>query len=361
MSRPAEGAAPSSDARAPDAWAKRFDRQARFAPLGAAGQARLQRASVLVVGCGALGGAAAHALARCGIGRLVIADRDVVEESNLPRQVLFTNAQLGLPKVEAAAATLAAIGGPTRVEPNALHVDARALESLGAGVDLVVDGTDNLATRYLLNDWAVARRIPWIYAGVVGASGLVLGVRPGRGPCLRCLFPTPAPAGSLETCESAGVILPAVELVSALQIALALRWLAAEQLPAETSEALQRVDVWRGECASLALERDPQCPCCGAGRYEFLDAAPERAPVALCGRNTVQIQARAASGAQRLDTAALAARLGAAGVRVERAGSLLRFEAEAVRFTLFPDGRALLEGIADLDRARALYDRWIGR
>lgn len=345
----------------PDAWSKRFDRQARFAPLGAAGQARLQRASVLVVGCGALGGAAAHALARCGIGRLVIADRDIVEESNLPRQVLFTGAQLGLPKVDAAAATLASIGGPTRVEPHALHVDARVLERLGTGVDLVVDGTDNLATRYLVNDWSVAREVPWIYAGVVGASGLVLGVRPRRGPCLRCLFPTPAPAGSLETCESAGVILPAVELVSALQIALALRWLSAAALPSAAEEPLQRVDAWRGECASLAIARDPACPCCGAGRYEFLEAPPERAPVVLCGRNTVQIQARAPGGVQRFDAEALAGRLAGAGVRVERAGSLLRFAAEDVRFTLFPDGRALLEGTADEDRARALYDRWIGR
>jgi adenylyltransferase/sulfurtransferase len=351
----------SGATRTPDAWTKRFDRQARFAPLGAAGQERLQRASVLVVGCGALGGAAAHALARCGVGRLVIADRDIVEESNLPRQVLFTSAQIGLPKVEAAAATLAAIGGPTRVDAHALHVDARALEQLGLGVDLVIDGTDNLATRYLLNDWSVARRIPWIYAGVVGSSGLVLGVRPCAGPCLRCLFPTPAPAGSLETCESAGVILPAVQLVSALQIALALRWLSAAELPAETSEPLQRVDAWRGECTRLELERDSACPCCGAGRYEFLDAPPERAPVVLCGRNTVQIQSRATRGAQRLDAAALAGRLTAAGVRVDRAGSLLRFEAEDVRFTLFPDGRALLEGTSDEDRARSLYDRWIGR
>jgi len=338
-------------------WSRRFDRQTRFAPLGRAGQLRLQQADVLVVGCGALGGAAAHALARCGIGRLRLADRDVVEESNLPRQVLFQPSQIGQPKVEAAAATLTALGGPTRVDAHALHVDARALEELGADVDLVLDGTDNLATRYLLNDWAVARDKRWIYAGVVGASGLVLGVRPRRGPCLRCLFPSPAPAGSLETCDSAGVILPAVEMVASLQVALALRWLSADAPDTSATERLQRIDAWRGECVSLELARDPDCPSCGHGRFEFLEAAADRAPIVLCGRNTVQIQGRAAG----LDAGALAARLRTAGVHVEQAGRMLRFESDGVRFTVFPDARALLEGTDDPVRARSLYDRWIGR
>jgi adenylyltransferase/sulfurtransferase len=413
---------------APSPWSARFDRQTRFAPIGRAGQQRLEQASVLIVGCGALGGAAAHALARCGIGRLVLADRDVVEESNLPRQVLFTPAQIGMPKVEAAAASLAALGGPTRVETHALHVDARVLRRLGdasaaalerapdaaraaalaaepaarAGIDLVLDGTDNLATRYLLNDWSVQQRRPWIYAGVVGSSGLVLGVRPGSGPCLRCLFPEPAPAGSLETCESAGVILPAVQVIASLQVALALRWLTESAPSAEprecgasaepearadaaaadraraskhsrsdstsaseaahtSRERLLRVDVWNGELGALDVERDPDCPCCGLRRFDFLDAPAERAPVVLCGRNTVQIQAPGTSVGAPLDTAALCRRLATAGVDVRRAGSLLRFEVEHLRFTVFPDGRALLEGTQDEGRARALYDRWIGR
>lgn len=338
----------------------RFDRQERFARLGAAGQARLQDSSVLLVGCGALGGSLAQTLVRCGVGRLVLADRDVVELSNLPRQVLFEDDQLGRSKARAAQQTLARIGGPTRVEAQAVHVDAENIEQLAEGCDLLLDGTDNLATRYLINDLCVESSRPWIYGGVVGASGLVLPVLPGRGACLRCLFPDPAPPGSLATCDTAGVILPAVALVAACQSAAALRWLSSD---AEGRAAMQPylldLDAWSGGLRRMSAPRDPECPCCARREFPFLFEPVERSAVALCGRNTVQVRPQAGAAA-RADLARLAARVAPSASRLTRDETLLAFEVESLRFTVFPDGRALIEGTEDTDRARAAYDRWIG-
>jgi molybdopterin-synthase adenylyltransferase len=339
---------------------ERFDRQVRFAPLGAEGQARLQRSTVLLVGCGALGGSLAQTLVRCGVGRLVLADRDVVELSNLPRQVLFEEGHVGRPKAQAARETLTRIGGPTRVEAHAVHVDADNIEELAAGADLLLDGTDNLATRYLINDLCVHDARPWVYGGVVGASGLVLPVVPGRGACLRCLFPQPAPPGALATCDSAGVILPAVALVAACQSGAALRLLAADAAARERFEPyLLDLDAWTGALRRLAAPRDAECICCVQRRFPFLHEPVEGAAVALCGRNTVQVRPQLGPHA-RADLARLAERVGGRAKRVVRDEALLAFDVEDLRFTVFPDGRALIEGTEDVDRARAAYDRWVG-
>lgn len=338
----------------------RFDRQVRFAGLGADGQRRLGEARVLLVGCGALGGSLALNLHRAGVGELRLVDRDVVELSNLPRQVLFDaeHVERRSPKVDAAAETLARAGGPTRVVPHARHLDATALDELGRDVDLILDGTDNLATRYLVNDFAVREGRPWIYGGVVGSGGMVMPIVPPDGPCLRCLFPDPAPPGSLETCDSAGVIAPAVAAIAALQAGLALRLLGGDaETRASLAPALVQVDVWRGETQRIAVDRQPDCPCCGAGEYAFLEAAEVDEPVVLCGRNTVQLPPTPA----RPDLDALEARLAQAGISdVRRAGPLLRFGAEECEVTVFGDGRALVEGTDEPARARALYDRFLG-
>lgn len=334
---------------------RRFDRQARFAPLGREGQARLERASVLVLGCGALGGHAAQSLVRSGVGRVVLADRDVVDVTNLPRQVLFDerHARERTLKVAAAAETLARIGGPSRIETHARHVDAESIEAIARGVDLVLDGTDNLATRYLVNDWCVERELPWIYAGVVGSGGLVLPIVPGAGPCLRCVFRDPPPALDLPTCETAGVLQPAVALIAALQAGLALRVLGGSPLE---RFALLDVDAWDGRVRELAVERDPDCPCCARREFEFLDAPDPGRTTVLCGRNTVQI--RSTRGA--LDLAALAARLPELAHDVQRDADLLAFSIDTERFTVFADGRALVEGTSDPERALALYERFVG-
>lgn len=338
----------------------RFDRQVRFAPLGTAGQARLQSASVLVVGCGALGGSLAQMLARSGVGRLVLVDRDVVDLTNLPRQVLFEERHVGLPKVDAALETLARIGGPTRCEGHAVHLDHDNLPELAAGCEMLLDGTDNLATRYLVNDFCVSRDVPWIYAGVVGASGLVMPVLPGRSACLRCVFPDPPPPGSLPTCDTVGVLLPAVAAIAALQAGVALRWLGGDaQERAALEPALLEIDVWELSTRQVAAERDPNCPCCGQRRFEFLDQPAEHSAVALCGRNTVQIRPRVERGT-RVDLARIGAQVRASATNVRELGALLAFEVEGCRFTLFPDGRALIEGTGELERARSLYDRFVG-
>jgi molybdopterin/thiamine biosynthesis adenylyltransferase len=340
---------------------RRFDRQIRFAPLGAEGQERLQEAHVLLVGCGALGGVLAQSLARAGVGTLVLVDRDVVEETNLPRQVLFDerHAREGVLKVEAARESLSRLGGPTRLLCHAEHLDADNLEELAAGASLLLDGTDNLGTRYLLNDWCVEQGVPWIYGGVVGSGGLVLPVLPGSGPCLRCLFPEPAPAGVLDTCETAGVLLPAVAAVASLQAGLALRLLADGGAPGRRpalEPALLEVDVWSGELRRLPLARQPDCPCCGARQFPFLHEPAGRPATILCGRNAVQVRGRGAP--PDLDRVARA--LEGLARELRRAGPILRFEVDAHRVTLFPDGRALIEGTSDIERALAVYDRYIG-
>lgn len=337
--------------------ADRFDRQVRFAPLGRAGQERLQSARVLVVGVGALGGAIAQALTRAGVGELVLVDRDVVEPTNLARQVLFDaeHARAGTPKALAAAETLARIGGPTRIQPHVAHVDALSLARLALGAVLLLDGTDNLATRYLLNDFAVSRGVPWIYAGVVGASGLVLPVLPGVGACLRCVFPDPPPPGVLATCESAGVIAPAVLAIGAIASGFALRILGGE--PSDPLEpALIEIDAWHGSVRRLVAPRSADCPACVRGEFPFLAAANARAPVVLCGRNSVQLPAPAV----RPDLASLARRLEAVARDVQSTGVFLRFRVGAERVTVFGDGRALVEGTSDPSRARAVYDRFVG-
>jgi len=342
----------------------RFDRQRRFAGLGTAGQERLEASSVLLVGCGALGGSLAQMLVRSGVGLVRLVDRDLVELSNLPRQVLFEEADLGRPKAEAAERALARIGGPSRVEARAEHVDADNLEALGAGVDLILDGTDNLATRYLLNDHAVEAGVPWVYGGVVGSSGLAMPVLPGRGACLRCVFPEPPPPGSLETCDSAGVLLPAVAAVAALQAGAALRWLGSDEAGrAAFRPGLLEVDVWTGDVRRIAAERSPSCPCCGARAFPFLRAPAQRSAVSLCGRNTVQVRPSVPAGigaGRRADLERIRAGLVGFARDVRDLGSILRFDVEEYRITVFADGRALVEGTDDVDRARAVYDRYVG-
>ncbi|QDV07616.1 Molybdopterin-synthase adenylyltransferase [Planctomycetes bacterium Poly30] len=340
----------------------RFARQTRFAALGQGGQDALGRSSVLLVGCGALGGVLAQWLVRAGIGRIVIVDRDIVEETNLPRQVLFTaeHARAGAPKALAAREVLAQVEGPTSIEAHAAHLDADLLLRLGASVDLILDGTDNMATRYLINDFSVARDIPWIYGGVVSSGGLILPVLAGRGPCLRCIFRDPPPPGMLPTCDTAGVIGPAVGVIASMQAGLALRILSGNSAGLEP--ALLELDAWSGTVRRLTVPRADDCPTCGLRTFEFLDSSGSRTDaVSLCGRNTVQVmpqREREPGSDPSLD--AVEVQLRDAGLVVRRLGPLLRFEADGHRFTHFQDGRTLVEGTEDTGRALSLVARWIG-
>jgi len=345
-----------SDAYQPS---RRFERQVRFAPLGTQGQARLQEARVLLVGCGALGGVLAQILTRSGVGRLVLVDRDVVEETNLPRQVLFEDrhAREGTLKVEAAHEALERIGGPTRFERHAEHLDPDNVGELAEGCELILDGTDNLGTRYLLNDYCVENGVPWIYGGVVGSGGLVLPILPGVGPCLRCLFPEPPPTGSLPTCDTAGVLLPAVAAVASVQAGHALRILAADPTDgAPPPTPLIEIDVWSGETRTLRVARQATCPCCVMREFPHLHEPPGRRATILCGRNTVQVRGRKPAP----DLQRVAAALEGIADSLRFAGPILRFTIDEHTVTLFADGRALVEGTDEIDRALALYDRYIG-
>jgi adenylyltransferase/sulfurtransferase len=306
---------------------------------------------------GALGAALAETLARAGVGTLRLADRDVLEVHNLQRQSLYTEADVAaaLPKAVAAAARLTAINRMVAVEAQVADVTAETVEAFISGMDVVLDGTDNFAARYLLNDACLRCGLPWIYSGVLGTSGLTLTVRPGVTACLRCLYPHPPPPGSTPTCETEGVLGPAVQTVAAAAAAATLQLL----VGADPPRGLLAVDLWDGTFERLGTgERDPACPACGLGRYDFLrgGALVALQSAQLCGRATVQVRL---DGALTLPT--LAARLTAAGLgQVHANAHLIRLLVPPHELTIFPDGRVIVKGTEDVAEARSLVARYIG-
>lgn len=336
----------------------RYQRQMLLPQIGPAGQERLAQAHLLLIGCGALGTVIADQLGRAGVGFLRIVDRDVVELSNLQRQVLFdeADAREGVPKAVAAAKRLAQINSHIVIEPHVLDVHSGNIESLLDDVQLVLDGTDNVATRYLVNDACVKRNIPWIYGACVASEGRVMPIVPTQGPCLRCIFPQPPGAGELPTCDTAGVLGPAAQGVASLQSTLAIKWL----IGAKVAQELTTLDLWlnRFKVISTADSKNPDCPCCGRRQFEFLDH-PADTGLSLCGRNAVQV--RPGPGIT-LDLPSVAAKLSAAG-KVETSVWLVRcklIEPTGIELTVFPDGRAIVMGTRDLMQAKSIYARFIG-
>jgi len=339
-------------------WRARYSRQMRFAPLGEGGQRRLRESRAVIVGIGALGTHLAASLVRAGVGKLWLVDRDVVEEHNLPRQLLFEedDARAGRPKAIAAAAHLRRANADCEVVPVADEFTAATLADLGARPDLILDGTDNFATRYLLNDLAIQLGIPWVYGAALGSEGMAMAILPGRTPCLRCILPEAGTGADSGTCETDGILEPVVAMVTAFQAAQALKLLAGH------AEAVARgvftVDVWRNSFAVHLQDAAvaPTCASCVEQRFPALTGGAETT-VTLCGRDAVQVRPGPLPG---FDLDALAARLARAGVEVERTLHLARFAVDGCRFSVFPDGRALVFGDRDGRRALALYDRWVG-
>jgi molybdopterin/thiamine biosynthesis adenylyltransferase len=332
----------------------RYSRQIRFAPMGEEGQRRICAARVAIVGCGALGSVQAEAMARAGAGLLRLIDRDFVEWSNLQRQFLFdeADAREGLPKAVAAARRLAQVNSEVAIEPMVADLTPSNAADLLEGIDLILDGTDNFETRYLINDVAVRDNIPWIYGAAVGSYGLKLAIVPGRTACLKCIYPEP-PQGAQPTCETAGVLGSVTATIAALQVADALRILT-EGADAVVAR-LTTLDVWSGEIRQLdPPARDPACPCCAGREFVHLDGR-RRAPISLCGRNAVQIH----ETARPVDLGDLARRLGAlAPVRANEFA--LRVTLHPYELTVFPDGRAIVKGTTDIGVARSLYARYVG-
>jgi adenylyltransferase/sulfurtransferase len=337
----------------------RYQRQARLPQFGAAAQQKLAGASVLIIGCGALGSAAAEQLARAGVGTLRLADRDIVELSNLQRQTLFdeSDAEDALPKAVAAAKRLSRINSSIAIDPLVIDVHAGNIESL-ARCDLILDGTDNVETRYLANDLCVKHSIPWIYGACVGTEGRVMPILPGKTACLRCIFPDPPAPHELPSCDTAGVLGPAAAMVGSMQAAIAIKMLSGNEtaIPRE----MFSFDLWtnRFHAVSTRDARRADCPACGQRRYDFLDAMPAYRTARLCGRDAVQISPGHVQDGDLLDRAA--SRLAAVG-RIRRNEHLLRASLpDGVELTLFPDGRAIVHGVRDPARARSVYARFIG-
>ena len=335
----------------------RYSRQILFEGVGEEGQRRMRASRVLVVGCGALGSAQVEMLARAGVGRLRVVDRDFVEESNLQRQTMFTEADARerVPKAVAAARRVAEINSDVECAGEVADVSASNVERLVEGCDVVLDGTDNFATRFLLNDACVKHGVAWVYGAAVGSYGVTMTVRPRVSPCLRCVFTEVPAAASAPTCDTAGVIMPIIEVVAAVQVAEALKLLTGRVESLHGS--LMQFDVWRNEWRRIALkERAPDCPACALGRFASLAAGAGDMTTVLCGRNAVQVTPARASS---VDLDSLAARLRSAGdVKVNP--YLVRLSAGGYELTVFKDARAIVRGTDDAAVARTLYARYVG-
>ncbi|MGO9649893.1 MAG: ThiF family adenylyltransferase [Terriglobales bacterium] len=332
----------------------RYSRQVLFRGVGAEGQRRLSASRVAIVGCGATGSVLASLLARAGVGTLHIIDRDYVEPSNLQRQSLFDEADAAesLPKAIAAARKIAAFNSQIVVQPRVADLTPANIASLLENTQLILDGTDNFETRFLINDFAVKNSLPWIYTAAVGSYGVTLNVLPGQTACLACVFPQP-PQGVLETCETAGILNSAVNLAASIAATEALKFLVGAHQ--HLRRTLLSFDVWQNERAEITADKPrPGCPTCG--RREFPHLAGEGRPhITLCGRNSVQIHERS----RPLNLAEMSERLRPHGT-VRHSDFVLKFWREPYELTLFPDGRAIIKGTTDPAVARSLYARFIG-
>ena len=336
---------------------ERYSRQVLFAGIGEAGQEKLLSASAVLVGCGALGTVVAGVLARAGVGRLRLIDRDYVEHSNLQRQTLFdeSDAREALPKAIAAQRHLSAINSEVRSEGIVTDLAPNNAEALLGGFAVILDGTDNFETRLLINDAAISLRTPWIYAAAVGSYGVTMAIRPGETACLACLLEANGTGiGNEATCDTVGVLASAAGVAASLEAAEALKILAGK--PEALSGRLVSCDVWTGKFQSIRVARNLDCRTCG--RREFRYLAGEAQPhVTMCGRDSVQIHERG----RRLDLGDLGQRLLSASIQEVRNNDfLLRFRVPPYEMTVFADGRAIIKGTKDPAVARSLYARYLG-
>ena len=333
---------------------ERYSRQILFQGIGVEGQKRLAAARLVVVGCGATGSAVSSLLARAGVGTIRIIDRDYVEPSNLQRQTLFdeSDARESLPKAVAAARRIAAFNSQIVVEPQVADLTPENIDSLLEGAELILDGTDNFETRYLVNDYAAKTGTPWIYAAAVGSYGVTLNVIPGATACLACIFPD-SPQGIVETCETSGVLNSAVNLMASIETAEALKFLVG------ATEKIRRTllswDVWTNERAEIQAVK-PRTGCRACGDHDFVHLEGEGRPhITLCGRNSVQIHERH----RPVDFGEMSERLKPHGT-VRHNDFVLRFWRDPYEITLFSDGRAIIKGTTDTGVARSLYARFVG-
>ncbi|MCI0524624.1 MAG: ThiF family adenylyltransferase [Acidobacteria bacterium] len=336
---------------------ERYSRQILFSGIGKEGQQRLARSHVVIIGCGALGAMHAEMLARAGVGRLRLVDRDFIEESNLQRQIMFEERDVAerLPKAVAAAARINRINSEVQAEAIVKDVNYTNVEELIEGADALLDGTDNFEVRFLINDAAVKLVKPWVYGAAVGSYGAQMTIRPNETPCLRCVFPEMPAPGTSPTCDTAGVILPIIATIASYQVSEALKILTGQIEKLHGS--LLQFDLWQNTFTRLKLsERANDCPACQQHRYDFLNARGGQLITTLCGRNAIQISP--STGAS-VDFAKLAEQLRGAG-EVSYNRFLLKFKSGEHEITVFPDARCIVKGTDDPNLARSLYARYIG-
>ena len=335
----------------------RYSRQILFDGISQEGQTRLQGSHALIIGCGALGTAQVESLARAGVGQLRIVDRDFVEFSNLQRQTMFTesDATERLPKAIAARNHVAQINSEIEVEPVVIDVNYSNVERLLQGIDVVLDGTDNFSTRYLINDACVKHKVNWVYGAAVSSYGVSMTVRPHETACLRCIFEEAPAAASAPTCDTAGVIMPIINIVAAVQVTESLKLLTGNL--GDLHNSLMQFDVWKNEWRSInpGPPRD-DCPACALGLFESLNPETSEAAAVLCGRDAVQILPTKTT---TVDFKDLASRLANSGA-VKFNEYLLRFETGPFELTVFLDARSIIRGTNEIAVARSLYAKYIG-
>lgn len=332
----------------------RYSRQVLFQGIGQEGQDKLRRSNVAIIGCGATGACVSSLLARAGVGHLRIIDRDYVEASNLQRQTLFDEADAAesIPKAVAAARKIAAFNSEVEVHPEVADLTPTNIDRLLSSADLLLDATDNFETRYLINDFAGKNGRPWIYAAAVAAYAVTMNIIPGETACLSCVFPA-APQGTVDTCDTAGILNSAVNLIGSIQATEALKFLTGAR--DKLRRTLLSFDLWNNDRAEIAAGRPrPDCPTCAKREFVHL-SGQSRPQITLCGRNSVQIHERS----RPVNFTELSSRLQPHGA-VKHNDFVLKFWREPYELTLFPDGRAIIKGTTDTAVARSLYARFVG-
>lgn len=334
----------------------RYSRQEILQNIGEEGQKKLSKSHVLIVGCGALGTAAANNLARAGIGKLSILDRDFVELNNLQRQMLFDEDDVGEPKAIAATEKLKLINSYIEVKPIVKDLNHINVEEIIENVDLVLDGTDNILTRMLINDVCVREGIPWIYTGAIGTSGMTMNILPGAA-CIRCLYPSIPKPGSLPTCDTMGVLNTITVIMGSMASTETLRILLGEAKPEnEHDSSLIVFDAWNHSFDDILVRKNEKCQCCSLGKYDYLNAEDREVITSLCGRNAVQITP---ADAKEIDLRELASKLEHLG-GIKCADFILLLKTEKYEVSVFRDGRAIIKGTNDEKVARSVYARYIG-